>query len=260
MTNRRRVDLIEKYIREQRYADLHTLAARFNISQSTARRALDELEARGVLRRHHGGASVIDPDEIAREYDFVTQDQDRGDEKFAMASLIAERVMPGMTVLIDGGTSPYAVARLLIGKRLRVITNSLPVAGLFSDVSSVETIVTGGNINNRVGVLVGPHCDEMLERVHADIAILGATGINAQGLWAHTLPIAATQRKMIAAADQTVFALDHSKFERKALVLTTAFHSTHTIVTDAEPSAEIASALRSAHATLALCPRLPSSS
>ena len=119
--------------------------------------------------------------------------------------------------------------------------------------------MTGGNINNRVGVLVGPHCDEMLERVHADVAILGATGINSRGLWAHTLPIAATQRKMIAAADQTIFALDHSKFERKALVLTTPFHATHTIVTDAEPSAEIASALRAAHATLALCPRPPSS-
>ena len=110
MTHRRRVDLIEKYIREQRYADLHTLAARFSISQSTARRALDELEARGVLRRHHGGASVIDVDEIAREYDFVTHEQDRGDEKFAMASLIAERVMPGMTVLIDGGTSACSSA------------------------------------------------------------------------------------------------------------------------------------------------------
>lgn len=260
MTNRRRVDLIEKYIRDHRYADLHTLAARFNISQSTARRALDELEARGVLRRHHGGASVIDSDEIAREYDFVSRDLVQGNEKFAMASLIAERVMPGMTVMIDGGTSPYAVARLLIGKRLRVITNSLPVAGLFSDVSSVETIVTGGTINNRIGVLVGPHCDEMLDRVRADIAILGASGINAQGLWAHTIPIASTQRKMMTAADQTVFALDHSKFDRKALVLSTSFHENHTIVTDAEPSPEIAAALRSARATLALCPRVPSSS
>ena len=256
MTNRRRVDLIEKYIREHRYADLHSLAARFDISQSTARRALDELEARGVLRRHHGGASVIDPDEVAREYDFISRDQVQGNEKFAMARFIAERVLPGMTVIIDGGTSPYAVARLLIGKRLQVITNSLPVAGLFSDVSSVETIVTGGTIYNRIGVLVGPHCDEMLDRVHADIAILGAPAINAQGIWSQTLPIAATQRKMMAAADQTIFALDHSKFDRKAMILAAPFASTHTIVTDAEPSAEVAAALRSAHATLALCPRV----
>ena len=116
MTNRRRVDLIEKYLRDHRYADLHTLASRFDISASTVRRALDELESRGVARRHHGGASLIEADEVAREYDFIARDQRNAEEKFAMARFIAERVLPGMTVIIDGGTSPYAVARLLIGK------------------------------------------------------------------------------------------------------------------------------------------------
>src|SRR5690606_28140639 len=149
----------------------------------------------GVARRHHGGASLIEADEVAREYDFIARDQRNAEEKFAMARFIAERVLPGMTVIIDGGTSPYAVARLLIGKRLQVITNSLPVAGLLSDVSTIETIVTGGTIHNRIGVLVGPHADDMLRNVHADIAILGAVGVTAEGLWAHNPTIAATQRR-----------------------------------------------------------------
>ncbi|MCF3648510.1 DeoR/GlpR family DNA-binding transcription regulator [Synoicihabitans lomoniglobus] len=255
MTNRRRVELIEKYLRDHRYADLHTLSTRFRISVSTVRRALDELESRGSARRHHGGASAIDSDEVAREYDFIARDQRNADEKFVMARFIAERVLPGMTVIIDGGTSPYAVARLLIGKRLNVITNSLPVAGLLSDVSSIETIVTGGTIHNRIGVLVGPHCDEMLERVHADIAILGAVGVTAEGMWAHNPPIAATQKRMVEAADQCIFAVDHSKFGRKAPILATGFAENHTIVTDSEPPAEVAAAMRAARATLALCPR-----
>ena len=254
MTNRQRVELIEKYIRDNRYADLHTLASRFNISQSTVRRALDELEARGVLRRHHGGASLLDTDELAREYDFISRDERNAGEKFAMARFIAERVTPGMTVVLDGGTSAYAVARLLIGKRLQIITNSLPVAGLFSEIGTVETIVTGGSIHNRLGILVGPHCEETLRGVHADIAILGAAGITEQGLWSHNPPIAATQRCMVESADHTIFALDHSKFGRKAPILTTKFASTHTIVTDRDPPTGIASVLRSARATLALCP------
>ncbi len=254
MTNRQRVEKIEKYIRDHRYADLHTLANRFNSSVSTVRRALDELEARGVLRRHHGGASLLDTDEIAREYDFISRDQRYADEKFAMARFIAERIVPGMTIILDGGTSAYAVARLLIGKRLQIITNSLPVAGLFSDAGSAETIVTGGSIHNRLGVLVGPHCDETLERLHADIAVLGAAGITEEGLWAHNPPIASTQRHMVAAADETIFALDHSKFGRKAPVLATTFAAEHTIVTDKEPPNNVATAMRAARSTLALCP------
>jgi DeoR/GlpR family transcriptional regulator of sugar metabolism len=254
MTHRRRLQLIEKYIRENRYADLHTLASKFGISVSTARRALDDLEAQGVCRRHHGGASVLDPDELAREYDFISRDQTHADEKFVMARFIAEQVTPGMTVVIDGGTSAYAVARLLIGKRLRVVTNSLPVAGLLSDVGTVETIVTGGTIHNRIGVLVGPHCEETLDRIHADIAILGASGITDKGLWAHNELIAAVQRKMVSASDRSIFAIDHSKFGRKAPLLATGFQATHTIVTDRDPPTDIAAAMRAARATLANCP------
>lgn len=254
MTHRRRLQLIEKYIRENRYADLHTLASKFDISVSTARRALDDLEAQGVCRRHHGGASVLDPDELAREYDFISRDQTHADEKFVMARFIAEQVRPGMTVVIDGGTSAYAVARLLIGKRLRVVTNSLPVAGLLSDVGTVETIVTGGTIHNRIGVLVGPHCEETLDRIHADIAILGASGITDKGLWAHNELIAAVQRKMVSAADRSIFAIDHSKFGRKAPLLATGFQESHTIVTDRDPPTDIAAAMRAARATLANCP------
>ena len=62
MTNKQRVDLVERHIREHHYADLRTLAERFQSSVSTVRRALDQLEQRGVVRRHHGGASLVETD------------------------------------------------------------------------------------------------------------------------------------------------------------------------------------------------------
>jgi DeoR/GlpR family transcriptional regulator of sugar metabolism len=54
MTNKQRTDLIEQHIREHKYSDLHTLATQFGGSLSTVRRALDSLEERGIVRRHHG--------------------------------------------------------------------------------------------------------------------------------------------------------------------------------------------------------------
>ena len=250
MTNKQRLDLIEKHIREHKYADLHTLAERFVISLSTVRRALDELEKKGVLRRHHGGASLIETDELSKEYDFISRDQRQTDEKFAIARYIADQIQPGMTVILDGGTSTYAVARLLTTKRLQVITNSLPIAGLFSEIGSLETIVTGGNIYNRLGVLIGPLCEHSFEQVHADISILGGAGITEAGVWNQNALIVATQRKMIAASERTFFALDSSKFGRKAMSLTSPFTSQFTIVSDAKPSASISAAIKNAGATL----------
>ena len=71
---------------------------------------------------------------------------------FVFASLVADEVQPGMTVILDGGSTTYAVARLLAEKRVQIITNSLPVASLFGEIGHMETIVTGGSIAGRLGV------------------------------------------------------------------------------------------------------------
>lgn len=248
MTTKQRLDLIERYIREHKYADLHTLATRCETSLSTVRRALDTLEGRGVLRRHHGGATLVETDERAREYDFIARDQRQAAEKHAIARRIAELVQPGMTVILDGGTSVYAVARLLVAKRLQVITNSLPIAALYADLGSLETIVTGGGIDSRLGVLVGPLCEQSLGQMHADLAILGGAGVTEAGIWNHNALIVATQRRMIAASERTIFAIDGSKFGRKALALTSAFEPRLTLITDRPPPPAVAASVRAAQA------------
>lgn len=256
MTNKQRTDLIEKFIREHTYADLRTLATTFGSSLSTVRRALDTLEERGIVRRHHGGASLIEPDALTQEYDFLARTQRQVDAKFAIASLVAEQVSPGMTVILDGGTTTYAVARLLAGKHLQIITNSLPVASLFGDVGNAETTVTGGTIFGRLGALVGPMCEQAFEQSHADLAILGGAGITENGIWNHNALIVSAQRKMIAAAERTIFAVDKSKFGRKAMSLTTSFDARFTIVTDTLPAPAVMHAIDTAGARLTLAEKL----
>lgn len=255
MTNRQRIDLIERFIREHKYADLRTLAARFGGSVSTARRALDELESRGVVRRHHGGASLVETDLLAQEYDFLARDEQHPDEKFAIARLVADQVHDGMTVILDGGSTSYAVARLLAGKRLQIVTNSLPVASLFSEVGSIDTTVTGGTLFRRLGALVGPLCEASFAQIHADLAVLGGAGVNEKGVWNHNALIAAAQRTMITAASRTVFALDKSKFGRTALSLVTPFDARFAVVTDTRPAPAVARAIQTAGATLTLARR-----
>jgi len=255
MTQKQRTDLIERFIRENKYADLHSLAGRFGGSLSTVRRALDQLESRGIVRRHHGGASLVETDALAAENDFVARLQRQADRKFAIASLIAEQVRPGTTVILDGGTTTLAVARLLVQKRVQVITNSLPVASLFGEVGSHEAIITGGSILGRLGTLVGPLCETSLEQIHADVAILGGTGITERGVWNHHGLIIAAQRRMITAAERTIFALDASKFGRKALSLTAPFGPRINVVTDTPPSPEVTSAIADAGASLTLAAR-----
>ena len=92
---------------------------------------------------------------------------------------------------------------------------------------------------------------------HADLAILGGTGITENGVWNHNALIIAAQRKMIAAAERTIFALDNTKFGRKALSLTAPFESRFTIVTDTRPAPAVAQAIAAAGAKLTLAEKKP---
>lgn len=252
MTNKQRTDLIEIFIREHKYADLNSLAGHFDASLSTIRRALDSLEHRGIVRRHHGGASLVETDALNQEHDFLVRIRRQADKKLAIASLVADQVTPGSTVILDGGTTTYAVARLLASKRVQVITNSLPVASLFGEIGNTETQVTGGSILGRLAILVGPQCEASLEQVHADLAILGGTGVTEKGVWNHNALVIAAQRKMLAASERAIFVLDDTKFGRKALSVTTPFARRMTIVTNTRPAPEVEKAIAAAGACLTL--------
>jgi len=244
-TSKQRLERIEQFLREQKYADLHTLAKQLDISLSTVRRALNEMEGLGIVRRHHGGASIVEDNGVSSgDYDFITQDDRQADEKHAIAEVIAAQIEPNMTVILDGGTTTYAVARLLIGKRLVIITNSLAIAALFSEIGTCETIVTGGSVYARLGILYGPTCEHTLSQVHADLAILGAAGITGDCIWNSNTFIVSFQKKIREAADRSIFALDHTKFGKRALHPTARFDGSFTVVTDREPDAAIRASLK----------------
>ncbi len=249
MTNKQRRDLIEQFIRENRYADLHTLSSRFRISLSTVRRALNDLETKGIVRRHHGGASLMDEDPPAG-YDFIHMDDPQADAKHAIAEHIAARISSGMAVMLDGGTTTYAVARLLTNKRIIVITNSLPIAALFNEVSSCETVVTGGTVYNRLGVLYGPTCENSLAELHADLAVLGCAGVTSEGVWNSNAMVASYQRRMMAACTEFTFAADASKLDKRALTLTTPFRAGMSLVTTGNPSQSILRSIKDASSEL----------
>ena len=65
---------------------------------------------------------------------------------------------------------------------------------------------------------------------------------------------------MIGAAECVVFALDASKFGRKALSLTAPFEKRFTIVTDTRPAPEVVKAIHAAGAKLTLAESKPARS
>src|SRR6185436_19867465 len=126
------------------------------------------------------------------------------------------------------------------------ITNSLPVANLFSAAPKLEVVVTGGVIYPRLGVLVGPLAVAAFSQVHADFAIMSCGGIRPDGITnSHGLLIE-IQRAMIQAAQRVVLCVDHTKFGRLSISQLCGLDAIDTLITDQAPTAEMQGALQAA--------------
>jgi DeoR/GlpR family transcriptional regulator of sugar metabolism len=141
-------------------------------------------------------------------------------------------IRDGETVLLDGGTTTYEVARLLVGRSLQVVTNSLPVANLFASESRSDLVLLGGYVSPRTGVCLGPYANELLGRLHVTTTVLSAAGIADEGLFNAHLLLAETEQAMLRAAGRVVVVADSSKFGRKSLTLVAPLAEIDAFVSD----------------------------
>jgi DeoR/GlpR family transcriptional regulator of sugar metabolism len=244
MTAEERQKRIEEHLLKTEFASLEELSELVDASVSTVRRDVTLLESKGGVRRTHGGARVMNPK--SDEFAFNARDTHQLAEKEAIGQACAELIEPNQTVIIDAGTTCFHVARHLESKTPHIITNSLPVANLFSGSGRLEIVVSGGVIYPRLGVLVGPLAVEAFGKIQADVAILSGGGLTREGVTnSHGLLIE-IQRAMIAVARRVIFCCDSSKFGRQSLLKLCDLDVIDTVVTDKAAPADMIRAIRKA--------------
>lgn len=233
---------IEEYLQRVEFASLDELSERVDASTSTVRRDLQTLEAKGAVKRTHGGARLTNP--RSDEFTFTARDTHQSVEKEAIGRLCADLIPPNQSVILDAGSTVYHVARHLESKTPQIITNSLPIANLYASNSRVEVVVSGGVIYPRLGVLVGPLAIEAFSRIHADVAVMSSGGITPDGISnSHGLLIE-IQRAMIQAARKVIFCLDYTKLGRQSLSQLCTLEDVDTVITDIKAAPEQVQQLR----------------
>lgn len=223
-------------VSERGFVALADLAKELDTSESTIRRDLDYWHTHGLIKRTHGGAAFRDDapgmpafeDRTSREIE----------EKRQIAQAAAVRIRDGDSVLIDGGTTTLELAKLLIGRPLQIVTNSLPIANLFASSRETDLVILGGYVYPRTGVALGPLTIRMLEDMHVQQAIMGVGGITAKGLFNSNLLLVETERAMMRSADELVVLADHTKIGRLALTFLCPLADVDTLIVDSKIQAD----------------------
>jgi DeoR/GlpR family transcriptional regulator of sugar metabolism len=235
-------------VSERGFVALTDLAEAIQVSPSTIRRDLDFWHQQGLLRRTHGGAMFVG--DAATLPALEERSASQLEEKRAIARAAAARVRDGDTVLLDGGTTTLEVARLLVGRPVQIVTNSLPIANLFASRREADLVILGGYVYPRTGVALGPLAIRMAEDIHVHLYMLSVSGVTAKGLFNSNLLLVETQKQMMRSADEVVVVADHTKIGRTALAFLCDLSAVDTLVVDCAVTPEQREALEQAGARL----------
>jgi DeoR family transcriptional regulator, fructose operon transcriptional repressor len=243
LTEKRRDRLLE-LVRTKRFASLPDLVEQLSVSESTVRRDLAYLEQQGTAKRLHGGALYTGSSPMLPH--FEAEQPGQWDKKKAIAAAAVTLINDGDSVLVDGGSTTYEVARLLVGRPLHVVTTSLPVANLFASDSTSDLVLIGGNICPRSGVARGPYANKMLSQVRVRKAILSVAGVHDDGFFNNDILLVETEQAMMRAADEVIIVADSTKFGHQSLTHLCQLKSVSHLVVDSEITAAWRKQIRSA--------------
>ncbi len=230
LTSETRRDRLREMVQARGFASLGELAATLEVSESTIRRDLEQLEKDGQARRTHGGAFWTG--EPSTMQVFENRRDDAWPAKVAIGEAAAAMIEDHDTILLDGGSTTYELARQLVNRPLQVVTNSLPVAHLLSTSESIDLVMIGGCVRGRTAVAIGPMADAMLRSINVGKVFLSVAGITERGFFNSNMMLVESEKAMLESADQSIVVADSSKFGKVSLSRLCGLQDVSTVVTD----------------------------
>ena len=229
--------------------------ARFGVSPMTARRDLDELERRGLLRRTHGGAVL--PSTAAHEDSFARRMKVETEAKRRLAEQAVAMLSPRETVFLDSSTTSYFVARRMIetGLAATVLTNSLPVMELIFNEGGpeVELIGIGGTLRRLTRSFVGPFAVRTVQGHFADRLFLSVKGLTENGVMTDADSLEAeVKRTMIPQAGEATLLIDSTKLLTRGLSVIASVSEISGVVVHGVTTADTAPLVAAGASVLAL--------
>ncbi len=217
LTQRQRLEAMRQELLKAEEVSIDELVGRFDVSGMTVRRDLELLEARGDVIRTHGGAA------LAKRLTFEFSFRQKQNRNRLAKSRIAERAVghieDGQVVFLDTGTTTLEIARRIMRRRnVTVITTSLAIVSMLQFAPGVRIVLLGGFLRGGSPDLHGPLAEQNVEMFRADLAFMGADGVDEDGhTYADDLQVVSLDRKMATNAAQVIVVADSSKFGRTGM-------------------------------------------
>ncbi len=234
MLERERHNLILKLVNERSIVSVGDLLDLLGASEATIRRDINTLAERGEVKRIRGGAEAVRPRHQPHLVGMpFALSQDIGvPQKRAIARAAAGLIAPGESIIINGGTTTFALVEFLADADLDILTNSFPIAAKLLATSRNRITLPGGTIFREQNIVLSPFSNDTIENFWGNKLFTGCYGLNRFGIMEADPLIVQAQTKLLKRTEDVVVMADSSKLRRKSAMIVTGLDRISTLVTD----------------------------
>ena len=233
---------------------VNEMAEDLGVSTETVRRDLAELDGAGRIQRTYGGAVSIKTFEpaLAERSTLHVGPRER------IAKMAVEYTRSANSLFIGGGATTLHFARALrqINRPLTVLTPSFSIATELSLNPKIMVMALPGVVEANEGLVVGGETLKCIAQYHTSMAVMGASGLDSQGVSEALINVAHVYSAMIGNARETLILADSSKFGTRSLQQITDLNSNLSIFTDSKPELQLLNAIEENGTKIFICEQL----
>lgn len=240
--------LILKLLEERSVVSVPQLVEMFSVSEATARRDIGAMADEGKLRRVWGGAESLTPrhETHLAGLPFEMSLGIAAGEKHAIARAAAALIADGESIIINGGTTTYALVEHLAHRQLDILTNSLPIVTRLLAGSRNRVTLPGGTVYREQSIVLSPYDNDAIGHFWAHKLFTGCHGLNRFGLMETDPLLVQAELKLLDRAEQLIVLADSRKLRQRSAMIVAGLERIHTLITDTGATEEELEPLRNA--------------
>lgn len=232
---KKRIRNIVNLLNQKSELSVKEIAEMLHVSDMTVRRDLNELERQGIIRRTHGGATLLDPSSSVRDpYILGEQTAKNVREKSMIGIKAASLVRPDETILLDSGsTTPFVARHIDKDLPLTVLCYTFTNALEFYPRKNANLILLGGFFHRDSNIFHSVENRALISNIRADKAFISTGGLDPKlGLTTYFYYEADIKREMIRSARQIILVTDSTKFGKISVTHFAGLDEVDTVITD----------------------------
>jgi len=226
--------LIARLVQERSVVSIADLVETLGASEATVRRDINAMADRGQIRRIRGGAESLTPRHEAHlvGMPFSLSRGIRVAQKRAIARAAAALIQDGESIIINGGTTTFALVEFLTEKNLDILTNSIPIVSRLLATSRNRVQVPGGTVYREQDIVLSPYDNDNIEHFWGSKLLTGCHGLNRFGMMETDPLIVQAETKLLKRAEELIVMADSHKFGQRSSMIVAPLDRIATLVTD----------------------------